>query len=202
MKLVVATLLLVTMALGAKFAIERIAPEGAASASTRVTTPSRAKTEAGTVQSVRFTGPGLRAAFLSDVVATREGEAFRASSLEDDRLRILDAMLARGYLDATVGTPVVEWSDDGAAWVDFPVDAGSLYVVRDVAVEGKQLRRHPALAEVPTLEAGNPAQGERIEASAERLREWLAQRRIKATVTVKVELEKFSKQIDVAYVVN
>ena len=202
MKLVVATLLLVTMALGAKFAIERIAPEEAASASTRVTTPSRAKTEAGTVQSVRFTGPGLRAAFLSDVVATREGETFRQSSLEDDRIRILDAMLARGYLDATVGAPVVEWSDEGTAWVDFPVDAGSLYVVRSVAVEGKQLARHPALAEVPTLETDNPAVGQRIEASAELIREWLAQRRVKGTVTVKVELEKLSKQIDVAYIVE
>jgi outer membrane protein assembly factor BamA len=201
-KLVVATLLLLAMALGAKVAIERIAPEEAASASTRVTTPSRAKTEAGTVQSVRFTGPGLRAAFLSDLVATREGETFRESSLESDRIRILDAMLARGYLDATIGVPQVEWSDDGAAWVDFPVDAGSLYVVRNVAVEGKQVGRHPALADVPTLETGNPAIGERIEASAQQLRDWLAQRSVKATVTVKVELEKLSKQIDVVYVVN
>jgi outer membrane protein assembly factor BamA len=201
-KLVVATLLLVAMALGAKVAIERIAPEEVASASTRVTTPSRAKTEAGTVQSVRFTGPGLRAAFLSDVVATRPGEPLRESSLESDRLHILDAMLARGYLDASVGVPQVEWSDGGAAWVDFPVDAGSLYVVRSVAVEGKQLRRHPALAEVPTLVAGNPAIDERIEASAGLLRDWLAQRGVKAIVTVEVALEKFSKQIDVVYVVN
>jgi outer membrane protein assembly factor BamA len=201
-KLVVATLLLVAMALGAKLAIERIAPEESASASTRVTTPSRAKAEAGTVQSVRFSGPGLRAAFLSDVVATREGETFRPSSLEDDRIRILDAMLARGYLDATVGTPHVEWSASGAAWVDFPVDAGSLYVVRDVKVEGKQLRRHPALAEVPTLVTGNPALGDRIEASAQLLRDWLAQRGIKAKVTVTTALEKFSKQVDVAYIVE
>src|SRR5688500_13010107 len=111
------------MALGAKFAIERIAPEEAASASTRVTTPSRAKPEAGTAQSGRVTGPGLRAAFRSRVVATREGETCRRSSREDARIRIPAAMLARGCLDATVGTPQVEWSACGAAWVDFPVDA-------------------------------------------------------------------------------
>jgi outer membrane protein assembly factor BamA len=201
-KLVVAALLLVAMALGAKLAIEHVAPEETASASTRVTTPSRAKIEAGTVQSVRFTGPGLRAAFLSDVIATREGAAFRASALEDDRVRILDAMLARGFLDATVGAAKVEWTDSGGAWVEFPVDAGSLYVVRDVRVEGKALRRHPALADVPTLEPGHPAIGDRIEASAGLLRAWLTQRDLTGTVTVHIETDGLGKQIDVVYTVD
>jgi hypothetical protein len=49
---------------------------------------------------------------------------------------------------------------------------------------------------------GNPALGDRIEASAQLLRDWLAQRGIKAKVTVTTALEKFSKQVDVAYIVE
>jgi hypothetical protein len=200
-RLVVATVLLVAMAVAAKIAIERVAPEEVASASTRVTSPGRAKPEAGTVQSVRFTGPGLRAAFLSEVVATREGQPFDEAALASDRQRIVDALIARGHLDAAVGAPQVEWSD-GAAWIDFPVEPGTLHVVRSVRVVGKQLRAHPGLADVPTLVAGNDAVAERIEASARLLRDWLAQRNLRATVTVTIDVEKYGKQIDVTYRVD
>jgi len=198
-KLVVATVLLAAMALGAKVAIERVAPEEVASASTRITTPRRAEAEVGMVQSVRFTGPGLRAAFLHDVVATREGEPLRPGLVESDRLHILDAMLARGHLDAKVGVPHVSWAEDGTAHVDFPVEAGSVYVVRSVRVDGKLLRRHRGLADVPILEAGDDAVDERIEASAQLLRDWLEQRRLRARVTVKIEVERYGKLIDVVY---
>lgn len=197
-KLVVATVLLAGAAVSAWIAVERVAPESVASASTSLTS-SRARPAAGTVESVRFSGPGLRAAFLADVVATREGAPLREDELVRDRARILEALVARGHLDAKVGAPTVDWTGDRVAWVDFPVDAGPVYVVRRVEVVGKQVRHHPALAAVPTVTPGAPAIGEHIDASVDLLRDWLRQRRIRGNVTVDVTPEPYGKQLDVTF---
>jgi hypothetical protein len=202
-KLVVAALLLAGLALLARFAVEHVAPEPAASASASVTETRRAgdAPRAGTVEAVRFSGPGLRAAFLRDVVVTREGAPFRADQLESDRLRVFDALVARGHLDAKVGEPRVTWHDQ-AAWVDFPCEPGPVYVVRAVRVEGRGAKRHPGVANVPTLRSGDVAASEDIEASADLLRAWLEARDLRARVTVATDVEPYGKQVDIRYVVQ
>ena len=202
-KLVVATLLLAGLALAAKIAVERVAPEPMASASAGLTETRRAgdAPKAGTVEAVRFSGPGLRAAFLSDVVTTREGSPLRENLLESDRQRVLEALIARGHLDAKVAAPRVSWHQ-GAAWVEFPVDAGPVYVVRAVTVEGKATKRHPGVADVPTLRIGDDADADAIEASADLLRDWLAARSVRAKVTVATDVEPYGKQVDIRYVVQ
>lgn len=201
-KLVVAILLLVTVALGAKVAANKLAPEGVASAATSLTQPGRAKTEAGSVRSVRFSGPGLRASYLPEVVGTREGEPLDAAELHSDRLRIVAALVARGHLDAAAGEPNVQWSSDGGAHVEFPVVAGPAYVVRSVRVEGKQLRRQRALATVPTLDAGQQVNPERIDANVTLIRDWLGHRGVRAEVTARLEVDRFTAQVDVVFTAN
>jgi hypothetical protein len=202
-KLVVAALLLAGLALLARIAVEHVAPEPAASASASLTETRRAgdAPRAGTVEAVRFSGPGLRAAFLRDAVVTREGAPFRADQLESDRLRVLDALIARGHLDAKVAEPRVTWHDE-AAWVDFPVEPGPVYVVRAVRVEGRGAKRHPAVAEVPTLRSGDVAASDDIEASADLLRAWLEARNLRAQVTIATDVEPYGKQVDIRYVVQ
>lgn len=202
MKLVVATVLVAGAVVSAKVAVERVAPESVASASTSITPLAAARPVAGTVQSVRFSGPGLRAAFLTDVVATHEGAPLRPEELERDRARIVAALVARGHLDARVGEVRIDWTGDQAAWVDFPIEAGPVYVVRKVEVLGKQVRRHPALAAVPTIAPGTPAIGDHIDASADLLRGWLRQRRIRAKVSVAITTEPYGKQLDVVFRVD
>ena len=115
MKLFVATLLLVSAAIAAKIVVERVAPEKVASASDGV---SRAKVAAGTVETVQFSGPGLRAPYLAGVVGTQAGVALSQPALQADRIRIVDALVARGHLDATAAEARVQWNAAGAAYVD------------------------------------------------------------------------------------
>jgi outer membrane protein assembly factor BamA len=198
-KLAVAILLLAAALVTAKVAVEHVAPERMASASDSLT---RAKAAAGTVETVRFTGPGLRASFLAEAVATRAGTAVSRADLEADRLRIVDALVARGHLDAAASEAVVQWSDSGSAYVDFPVETGAIYQIRSVRLEGKLAARTPALAEVPTLAAGDIAASDRIEASAALLRGYLADHHLRGRVTWQLEVEHVGKQADVVFTIR
>jgi len=203
-KLVVAAVLLIGATVAAKVGVDRLAPEPAASAGASLTNTDPARpnpTKAGTVEAVRFTGPDVRAPYLADVIVTREGTPFRAQEIEDDRLRIVDALIARGHYDAKVGPASVTWTD-GGAWVEFPIDAGSVYVIRSVRVDGAATRKNPGLAQVPTVQAGDDARAEDVEGSADLLRDWLAARHIRATVKLVTQLEPYGKQVDLRYVVE
>ena len=193
-KLFVATLLLVAAAVAAKVAIEHLAPEGTASASDSIP---RAKV-AGTVDAVTFTGPGLRAAFLSEVVATRAGAPLSTADLAGDRIRIVDALVARGHLDAHAGEAVVAASDAGT-FVDFPVTVGPTYVIRDVRVAGRAVA---GIAAVPTVRPGDPAASTRIEASAALLRTWLADHQERGTVSWTLTPDPLTQQADVVFTVR
>jgi len=193
-KLFVATLLLVSAAIAAKIVVERVAPEKVASASDSV---SRAKVAAGTVETVQFSGPGLRAPYLAAVVGTQAGVALSQPALQADRIRIVDALVARGHLDASAGEPRVQWTATGAALVDFPVEAGAVYVVRTVAVSGGPAALD--LASVPTLVSGDLADANRIEQSAALLRGWCKDHGVSAKVTWTIAPDPISKQVDVTF---
>ena len=197
-RVVVALLVVAVVALVA--APGGVAPEEATSASTRVTSPHRAKPRAGTVATVRFTGPGLRAA-LSPVIRTRPGDPFDAATLEADRARIVEALHDRGHLDATAAAPAVTWRDDGAH-VELAVAPGPLYYVRSVELRGAQLRRHPGLAAIPVLATGVPAVEAHLDDGAALIHTWLARRGARARVTIAWALDDLAKQIDVTYVVE
>lgn len=219
MKLVVAALLLASALVAAKVVVEHVAPEGQASASTtseaglggvrgrNVVGPDlQGAAEAGEpiVASIRFTGPGLRAAFLADVIVSRTGAPLDRDALAADRGRVLDELVARGHLDATVGEPVVRTSTRGdhVAWVELPVDAGPRYTIRRVEVTGRVAAANPELAHVVTLRPGDHASGARIEAGAALLRDWATQRKVRGTVTHTVELDRFAKQVDVRFSID
>jgi len=199
-KLFVATLLLAALALGAKLAVERLAPERVASAADGDTGGAKAASDV--VQSVRITGSGLRATSLDELIETRAGEPLDHKTLDADRLRIVRALAADGYLDAGVEEPRLRASDGGLA-IELPVVTGSRYLVREVRVDGKLLRRHPDLGGVPTLRSGQDAVSERIDGNVELLRDWLADRGSKkAGVGVRLEIDRRTQVVDVVFTAN
>lgn len=198
MKLVVATLLLAAAAIVAKVAVERLAPERVASASTR---PTDGRAEAvGQIRSIRFDAPGLRAAALSGVMTSREGAMLDAALLGADRGRLEQWLVARGHLDASVAEPSVRVAD-GAVFVDIDVDAGPVFVVRAVRIEGKRADL-AGLSAVPTLTAGHELLAERLDSNVALLRDWLAHRQVKASVSARLEVDRFTKQVDVVFTVD
>lgn len=197
-KLVVATLLLAAAAVTAKVAIEHVAPERVASASTE---PTDRWAEAGdAIRSIRFDAPGLRAAALSEVIETRVGGPLDRARLDADRVRLRDWLVARGHLDAQVEAPATRRTDSGS-FVDFAIEAGPVYVVRDVRFEGKRADV-AGLAAVPTVIAGHDVAAERLDGNVDLLRDWLAHRGITAKVSFRLNVDRFTKQVDVVFRVN
>jgi hemolysin activation/secretion protein len=204
-KLVVAALLLVAAVVVAKVAIERLAPEVAASASTR-----SARAKAGPVdpaaavqiEAVRLTGPGLRASAFEPLFADRIGARVAPAALDAERAEIVAALIARGHLDAVVSTPTLEPTDGDAVIVDLAVDAGPVYRVRRVRAEGAPVRRHPVLGDVPVVRSGDAAIAEDLEASAALIRAWMKEHKVRGAVSYRLEPDARSKQVDVIYVVE
>ncbi len=199
-KLFVAAVLIASLAVGAKLAVERIAPEKVASASNS-DTAGGAKAATGLVQSIRVTGSGLRATALLPLLETREGAPLHDGVLDADRLRLVRALAADGYLDAGVEEPKIRALASGIT-VELPVVAGPRYVIRDVRLEGRQVRRHPDLTAVPTLHAGNDALAERIDGNVALLRTWLADRGTTASVGVDLDIDRYTQQVDVVFTIN
>lgn len=197
-KLVVATLLLAAAAVTAKVAVEHLAPERVASASTQPTDRWAAAGDA--IRSIRFDAPGLRAAALSDVIETRLGGPIDRARLDADRVRLRDWLVARGHLDAAVEAPATRLTDSGT-FIDFVIDAGPVFVVRDVRFEGKRAGV-AGLASVPTVIAGHDVAAERLDRNVELLRDWFAHRGTQARVSVRLDVDRFSKQADVVFRVD
>lgn len=202
MKLIVATLLLAALALGAKLAVGHLAPEKVASASVRFTADEvgAAPDAIPWVRSVRITGDdGLRPTSIASELETRADAPLDRRALDADRLRVVRALSADGYLDASVDTPRVRSTADGVT-VELPVVTGTRYQVRAVRLEGRQLVRHAELAAVPTLRAGEDAIGERIDGNVALLRGWLADRGVAASVGVRVDVDRYTQVVDVTFV--
>ncbi len=198
MKLVVATLLLAAAALVAKVAVEHLAPERVASASTQVT-DGRAEV-AGQIRSIRFDAPGLRAAALLPVIDSREGDTLDPALLGADRARLEQWLVARGHLDAQVGEPRVRLAATGAH-IDIQVTAGPVFVIREVRIEGKRAGL-AGLRSVPTITAGHEVVADRVDGNVTLLRDWLAHRKVKANVRARLEVDRFTKQVDVVFTVD
>jgi hemolysin activation/secretion protein len=203
-KLVVAALLLVVAVVIAKVAIERLAPEVTASASTnatRVKTGPVDPTAPIRIEAVRLSGPGLRASAFEPLFADRIGETVAPVALEAERAEVTAALVARGHLDAVVGPPEVERAGD-AAIVELAVDAGPVYHVRSVRVEGARAKKHAVLAGIPVVRAGAEAIAEDLEASAALIRAYLTERKARGAVSYRLELDRPTKRVDVVYLVE
>ena len=152
------------------------------------------------VASIRIEGDGLPLAALERALSTRVGAPVRDTDLARDREALVATLQARGHLAATVTDVRVAWAE--GAHVVFTIAAGGVYQVANVAVEGRQTRRFAELASVPTLLAGQPWRPDRAAANVALLRDWLAQRDVRADVTARRTVDHVNHTVDVTFVVR
>lgn len=199
MRLFVAIFLLAAIGLAAKIAVERLAPEGLASASDHLMRAETTGPATDLVDTVQLLGPGLRATSLDEVIGTRAGTHLSEAQLAFDRTTIFTTLLDRGHLDAAVGAATITWSRAGAD-VELPVDAGAVYTVHSVTWTGAKMR--PAIAELPVIAAGEPVERARLADTASLVEGWLAQRHTHAHVTWSLAIDRDAKLVDVTFAVK
>lgn len=166
----------------------------------RAEAPVAAPQDPRAIVSVRIEGGSLPVAALERVLATRVGRTLREEDLTRDRTAIVATLQARGHLSAEVKDVRITWAN--GAHVVFDVAAGGVYQVARVRVEGKHTRRFGDLARVPTLLAGQPWHPDRAAANVTLLRDWLAQRNVKADVTARRVVDHEQHTVDVTFVVR
>lgn len=152
------------------------------------------------VASIRFAGDSLPVAALERAIDTRVGAPLSEDDLAHDRAALVATLQARGHLAAEVTDVRVDWSH--GAHVTFEIRAGGIYRVDAVRVEGAHTRRFAELAAVPTLLAGQPWHPDRAAANVTLLRDWLAQRHVKADVTARRVVDHDLHTVDVTFVVR
>lgn len=104
-------------------------PERTAEADVRVSRP-------GEVLSIALDGKGLPLTELRSVMKTHVGDLVANDQLAADRTAVAAALVARGYLDASVQPAQVSYDQSGGVFVTYAVTTGALFHVRDVRVEG------------------------------------------------------------------
>jgi len=196
-RLFVAALLLVAIGVAAKIAFEHVAPEGLASASGGL---ARAETEApDTIASVKLVGPGLRAFPLAGAVTTPAGDKLSEADLAADGAAVVSALHASGHLDAAVGSHAITRTAAGAD-IELPVDPGAIYTVRNVRWTGRRARAN--LAKLPVIATGDALDTAHLSSTATLVEGWLAQRKVHATVTWDVTVDRAAKLADVTFTVE
>lgn len=123
--------------------------------------------------------------------------------LDADRTAVRDVMRRQGYLDATVGEPVIERAGEKKVNVLLPIAAGPRYKVREIAVEGvKTFPLDPLLRQVK-IERGKTANADQLEKTRAGLRDFYGERGyIDATVAQKVVPTGEPGVVDVVYTIS
>lgn len=130
---------------------------------------------------------------LRTLLSTKPHELLDDQKLARDRRVLEDALVARGYLAATVEPASVTFTKNGGAYVVFDVERGPLFRLGEVKVSG------PAAgdADVVTIATGDEAVRSRIERARQTLADAVAHRGItvelalredRATATLAVDL--------------
>jgi outer membrane protein assembly factor BamA len=146
------------------------------------------------VQSVSLDGgPRLPMAALRAVLATHAGDPLDQAKLDQDQEAMVDALEARGFLAAKVGTAQVTFDETGAAFVTFSVETGPEFHVRSVAVTGASAKD----AGVVTLATGEVVSPARIAEARDALADRLTARGKRGTVTVQMSTDTVAAAVDV-----
>jgi outer membrane protein insertion porin family len=98
------------------------------------------------------------------------GQDVSSSSLERDRLSLIDLLRSQGFPEGTVETPRIEAVGDDAARIVFPFDEGQRWNVTDLRLEGFPAETAAALEgiELP-IEVASPWDPREVEATRRRL---------------------------------
>lgn len=147
------------------------------------------------IQSVSLDGGrGLPVSALRDCLSTHPGEQLDAGKLVQDRAMLEQELEARGYLAARVEPAIVTFRPSGGAYVTFPIDAGPVFKLRSVTVEGAPIKD----ASVVTLIAGDDAVASRIERARATLADALGRRGKPASVSVSLTTDPAAAAVDLA----
>ena len=130
---------------------------------------------------------------LRSLLATKPGELLDEHALETDRRALQDALVARGFLAATVAPASVTFAKSGGAYVVFDVDRGPMYRLRSVTVTGPG----EVDASVVTLSPGDDAIPTRIERARQALSDAIAHRASRSRVEVRLHEDPATASVDV-----
>jgi outer membrane protein insertion porin family len=99
----------------------------------------------------------IRKAMKTRPAGFLRGGEFSPRQLEEDRERIIQLYKSRGYLDATVSDPDLDFSSDGKSLdVYFTIQEGIRYFTGDVTWKGNELFPDSTIARRITLRKGEP----------------------------------------------
>lgn len=126
---------------------------------------------------------------LRALLATKPGELLDEQKLATDRRAIQGALVARGFLAATVAPASVTFRKNGGAFVVFDVDRGPLYRLGEVTVTG------PGSTDLVTIATGDEAVRARLDRARQTLAEAVAHRKL--TVEMKLREDRASATVDV-----
>jgi outer membrane protein assembly factor BamA len=130
---------------------------------------------------------------LRSLLSTKAGDLLDEQKLVIDRRVIEDALVARGYLAASVAPASVTFTKDGGAYVVFDIERGPLYRLGEVRITGPGARD----ADVVTIATGDEAVRSRIERARQTLVETLVHRAPKHTVEMKLHEDRATATVDV-----
>jgi outer membrane protein assembly factor BamA len=128
---------------------------------------------------------------LRSLVSTKTGDLLDDQKLTADRRVIEDALVARGYLAATVAPASVTFTKNGGAYVVFDVERGPLYRLGEVTVRGPGAGD----ADVVTIATGDEAMRSRIERARQTLADAVGHRGL--TVEMKLHEDRATATVDV-----
>ena len=135
------------------------------------------------VGAIEFPGAkSLTEKLLLSTIATRKGavrglrgQDVSQSSLERDRLALIDLYRRFGFPEADIGTPRFEAEGDDLARVVFPVDEGLRWFLTDLRIDGIPAETVAALEKTPLpIEEASPWDQRQVEETRRRLEALLA----------------------------
>lgn len=170
-------------AVGAYVAFQQL-PSGEARA-----TP--ASPHEGMVVSITLDGQNLPLAALRTVLSSHPGDQLDKEVLEKDRAAMSEALVARGFLAATVKPAVITWSDD-AAYISYDITQGPMFRIGQVLVTGATDKDA-----VITISSGDDAIASRIESARQTLADNLARRGKRHDVAIASSLDRAHGVVDI-----
>ncbi|HSL19351.1 MAG TPA: BamA/TamA family outer membrane protein [Methylomirabilota bacterium] len=135
------------------------------------------------VTAVEFPGAdSLRGSLLRSAVTVREGpvrglrgQDVSASSLQKDRLALVDLYRRQGFPEAVIDEAVIEVDGEDGARVQFPVTEGQRWFITELRIEGLPAETAAALESHPLpIEEATPWDPRELDAARRRLEGLLA----------------------------
>ena len=145
----------------------------------------------GTVASITLDGQNLPLAALRGVMDTRPGASLDHDVLAHDRAAMSAALVARGFLAASVKPAVITWADD-AAYISYEVAQGPMFRIGKVTVTGATDKDA-----VITISSGDDAIASRIESARQILADNLARHGKRHDVEITQTVDRAASVVDV-----